>query len=309
MKKLISFLIVFLLVLTTAFADTVNDPNLQPVPDSSIQSSNWTQYIPAEGEGVSGASIMQDNSSDNTLTRKWVYEGGYTSVSETIPVASTVWVQSSQYVPPVTQQQEIVLNKYAVATFGAYFPGYGGTVTNQWILTSFNNYMITIADYDPSKSRMGWLYETYGIISVGYDLYGTYPYNSIVFPSGTPVYQNSLDQQIIIANYNIPTLLQIPGVIAPMTYESYNNLSLQNAVLVVGNNPIGSPGFVGSTLLIPVQVHTGQYQTVVVQPGYYEDTSHWETTVTYETKQDMVYSASPHWTEYESIIPQYQLKN
>lgn len=275
MKKLISFLIAFLLVLTTAFADTVNDPNLQPVPDSSIQSSNWTQYIPAEGEGVSGASIMQDNSSDNTLTRKWVYEGGYTSVSETIPVASTVWVQSSQYVPPVTQQVWV-----PPVTQQVWVP----PVTHQeeivdsgFVAVAWNGYWLDSGSfiYGPNGSEYSLFY--------GNGTYGTrltdiphtdYPRNefTIYGPTGSYPYHCVWDSAIVHTG-------------------QYKTV-------------IDQPGYWQTVVVQP-----GYYQTVVVQPGYYKDTSHWETTTTYQTKQDMVYTVSPHWTEYESIIPQYQLKN
>lgn len=306
MKKLISFLIAFLLIITTAFADTVNDPNLQPVPDSTTQSSNWAQYIPAEGEGVSGASILQDNSNDNTLTRKWVYEGGYTSVSETISVASTVWIQSSEYVPPVTQQvwvppvtqqvwvPPVYQEKYVVDHVNV------GFIVNRYAYWPNYSY-IYIGYFDSNEiwhSNYSWLVAPGGFnyMSTLNSFYNS-SYSSaqtfFITPDNWSFYCTGSD---IVLNGTV-------WFYSPRYATDYNT-AIETDVFYSLENVMVQPGYYKTVVVQP-----GYYQTVIVQPGYYKDTSHWETTTTYQTKQDMIYTVSPHWTEYESIIPQYQLKN
>jgi hypothetical protein len=264
-------MIVFLLLFpAAAFADA----NLPPVPDSSIQSLNWANYIPAKGNGISGAAILQDNPTNQSLTREWVHEGGYVQVTKQVAVPKTVWVQSQEWVPPVTHQewvppvthQKCIGWSYKFIDSGS--PWYGREI-NMYSQSATPNELLTHDDNSP------------------FDLFARI-YNIVVYQSGYPFLAGAINK--IIIQWHIDRTLYLTTYTVDPDQTIYINLY-------------------GTPIWETVVDQPGYWKTVVDQPGYWKDTSHWETTVTYQTVQDVQYTASPHWTEYEKIIPQYELKN
>ncbi|KHO63218.1 hypothetical protein THYS13_13390 [Thermoanaerobacter sp. YS13] len=306
--------IVFLFLFSiSAFADT---SNLTPVPDSNIQSSGWSNYVPAQGNGVSGAAIMQDNSTNQSLTRQWVYEGGYTAVTGQVPVAQVVWVQSQEWVPPVTHQEWV-----PPVTHQVWVP----PVTHQEEIL-LDKYVPFFQEYNYWYGRYYWYAYGFGGIGLGYytiyvtnDTYYQYPngfhfYNYcnsslIIFPNGVTLIQDAtyINGNLTgFAVYGMQDIFSVPNAIFHYSYGSMIDLIFVPVKIHTGqyNTVVDQPGYWETVVDQP-----GYWKTVVDQPGYWKDTSHWETTTTYQTVQDVQYTESPHWTDYEKIIPQYELKN
>ncbi|AAM25235.1 hypothetical protein M2349_000309 [Caldanaerobacter subterraneus subsp. tengcongensis MB4] len=266
-------MIVFLLLFpAAAFADA----NPPPVPDSSIQSPNWANYIPAKGSGISGAAILQDNPTNQSLTREWVHEGGYVPVTKQVAVPKTVWVQSQEWVPPKTHQEWV-----PPVTRQVWVPEKGHWETRQvW----HDGYWSTESVWVPGH----WEYETWWVPGMWYHPGGWYYTDT---PEGDP------------SAYYVPGHWQTTGYWIEGHWETqqvwHPGYYTTEQVWVVDQ-----PGHWETVVVQP-----GYWKTVVDQPGYWKDTSHWETTVTYETVQDVQYTDSPHWTDYEKIIQQYQLKD
>jgi len=337
--------IVFLFLFSiSAFADT---SNLTPVPDSNIQSSGWSNYVPAQGNGVSGAAIMQDNSTNPSLTRQWVYEGGYTSVSQEVPVAQVVWVQSQEWVPPVTHQEWVPPVTHQV---WVQPPGY-------YQLQSFK---IIIREYAFTwdTNKQSYVYSERGYITVGTidmnykwtQIANTYLPSFVNYPLPDPTtsqslisFLNEIPRTVSFlpsqTNNTVPDYIinseSLTGIQLPWTIVRDMSLLMYYGFYYVYINANGNTYYIGGFYwqpsdwcgcaefrLLPVYTwvqpsgywetvvdQPGYWKTVIDQPGYWKDTSHWETTVTYQTVQDVQYTESPHWTDYEKIIPQYQLKD
>mgnify|MGYP000618654401 CR=1 FL=1 len=341
MKRIAAIaVIVFLLLFhITAFADTSNDTNLIPVPDSSVQSSGWSNYIPAQGNGVSGAAIMQDNSTNPSLTRQWVYEGGYTSVSQEVPVAQVVWVQSQEWVPPVTHQEWVppVTHQVWVQPQGYY---------------QLQSFQIILREYafTWNVDKQSYVYDERGYITLGtidinykwtQTVSTTYPLPNPTTVQDLIALLNKIPRTVFslpsVGNNTIPSYIvnsfTLTGIKIPWQYFVQSRYGFYQVYISDGDNFHAS--FVGAFYwtindwcggaefrLLPVYTwvqpsgywetvvdQPGYWKTVIDQPGYWKDTSHWETTVTYETVKDVQYTKSPHWTDYEKIIPQYQLKD
>ncbi|MBT1278968.1 hypothetical protein VTU32_06610 [Thermoanaerobacter sp. CM-CNRG TB177] len=350
MKRIavIAMAVFLLLFPVSAFADA----NLPSVPDSTIQSSGWSNYMPAQGSGVSGAAIMQDNSTNTSLTRQWVHEGGYTSVSQQVPVAQAVWVQSQEWVPPVTHQEWVPPVTHQV---WVQPPG-------QYELQNFTLYHV-IEQYRRDYTTWGLQYVTGSSFELGtFDLNGNWhqtfnnprytnfpvpslnisissiinntpktvpstppdPYWYYKYGSAESYYENQYSSKVAISNWRTISIIWggfggdanvilLRGDYNGSDYLDYG-VSLgwywvgytvyQYYELRPNYEWIQPPGHWETVVDQP-----GYWKTVVDQPGYWKDTSHWETTVTYQTVQDVQYTDSPHWTEYEKIIPQYELKN
>lgn len=341
MKRIaaITVIIFLLLFYITAFADTLNNANLISVPDSNIQSSGWANYIPAQGSGVSGAAIMQDNSTDPSLTRQWIYGGGYTAVTGQVPVAHEVWVQSQEWVPPVTHQEWVppVTHQVWVQPQGYYQLQYFQVIIREYALKWDVNKQSYVDD------ERGYI--TVGTIDMSYkwtqnislplpdpttsqsliSLLNQIPRTVSSLPSQT---NNTLPNYVV--NSTTLTGIQLPWAIQgafslPMYYGFYYvYINANGRTYFIGAFPWTTQDWCGMAELRLLPVYTwvqpsgywetvvdqpGYWKTVVDQPGYWEDTSHWETTVTYQTVQDVQYTESPHWTDYEKIIPQYEVKN
>lgn len=182
MKKIAAAIAILLfLIPTTAFADA----NPPPVPDSTIQSSNWANYIPAKGSGISGAAILQDSSTNQSLTRQWVHEGGYVQVTKQVAVPKTVWVQSQEWVPPVTHQEWVPPVTHQV---WVQPPG-------QYELQNFTLYHV-IEQYGRDYTTWGLQYVTGNSFELGtFDLNGNWhqtfknpPYTTFSAPSSRDFY-------------------------------------------------------------------------------------------------------------------------
>jgi hypothetical protein len=338
----ITFLLLFSV---TAFANT---SNLTPVPDSNIQSSGWSNYIPAQGNGVSGAAIMQDNSTNQSLTRQWVYEGGYTTITGQVPVAQVVWVQSQEWVPPVTHQEWVppVTHQVWVQPPGSY---------------QLQNFQIIIREFafKWDINKQSYVYDERGYITLGtinMNYQWTQTSSTYLFPNfiNYPLPDPTSSQSLISflnqiprtvsylpsqTNNTIPSYLinstSLEGIYLPWSIQSSVSLPMYYGYYYIDIYANRSSYRAGAFYwtsqdwcgmaefrLLPVYSwvqpqgywqtvidQPGYWKTVVDQPGYWKDTSHWETTTTYQTVRDVQYTDSPHWTEYEKIIPQYELKN
>ncbi|SFE01379.1 hypothetical protein SAMN04324257_00194 [Thermoanaerobacter thermohydrosulfuricus] len=276
MKRIAAIAIAVFLFLfsVSAFADTSNNSNLIPVQDSNIQSSGWSNYIPAQGNGISGAAILQDSSTNQSLTRQWVHEGGYMQVTKQVAVPKTVWVQSQEWVPPVTHQewvppvthQKCIGWSYKFMDWGS--PWYGREI-NMYSQSATPNELLIRDDNSP------------------FDLFSRI-YDIVVYQYGYPFLAVAINKIIIAWRTD-----------RALCFTTYT----VNPDRAIDINLYGTP------IWETVVDQPGYWKTVVDQPGYWKDTSHWETTVTYQTVQDIQYTESPHWTDYKEIIPQYQLKD
>ncbi|MDI6604100.1 MAG: hypothetical protein QME35_03025 [Thermoanaerobacteraceae bacterium] len=335
MKKIISFVLMILMLFSSAYA------SVSPVPDSSPQSSNWLQYEKAEGKGVSGASIMKDNPQNEGLNSKWIHGEGDTSTSHTVNVPSVTWVQSSEQIT-VTDQP----GYYKTVTDQ---PGYYKTVTDQqgyWkTVTDQQGYWKTVTDgerfyFSRQACRWDW-------VPLGYDGYyfdepaGTNIEDAIwdfvntgralQFPSWYP-YPFNLNQAIV-HNLTFGYTKYIPeydcfgftGKYYPLSATRiYCYLDSKSYSYWVDREPdqvvnifygIHDPQPITHQEWVPPVTHqewvppvTHQEWVPPVTHVETKDTSHWITTYTTQTVQDYKYVKSPHWSPYEGYIPQYDLK-
>lgn len=271
MRKLIAAVALLFLIPAVVFAG----PALQPVPDSNIKSSNWVNYIPAQGNGLSGAAIMQDDST-GTLTRQWTNKGEYVPVTKQVAVSKTVWVQSQEWVPPVTHQEWV-----PPVTRQVWVPEKGHYETRQvWHEGYWEQQQVWVPGH--------WEYRTYWVPGMWYHPGGWY---YTYTPDGDP------------------SAYYVPGHWNTVGYWIEGHYEYQATVWHPGYYTTEQVWVVDQPAhWETVVVQPGYWKTVVDRPGYWKDTSHWETMVTYETVQDVQYTESPHWTDYKKIIPQYQLK-
>lgn len=322
MKKFWGILILFVLLLiqAPAYADT------------------WIQYFLAQGDYVSGAAIMKD---DGNLNSQWVYKGGYRSVTNNIQTFALKWVESSKWVPPVTEQQEIIMEgyvQYAInANFmyryadlniqqygwsGACFDGNINDTTKELVYELRKDLVNIVPDPDNPGLYMAVYKDTNVRVTTndlsysGTDIrkyMGTYKYTDIEY--SVPPFIDIISYGGYLPRGSGNTISYGPMYV--MAYPALNTPFAQNEGLAPvkyfdATIPKGSVilfknsgSSYASVAFIPVKIHTHQYQTVTVIPGHYEDTSHYETTIINGTETHLEYTESPHWSEPSAMIPVY----
>lgn len=261
---------------------------------------------------------------DGNLNRQWIYKGGYTSVTENTQMFDMEWVQSQEWVPPVyeTKQvwvqppgyyqwdlQGIDLNYYASAYVGGRELlesdriGFYDTSGNwHWSLNNndllkpppssvtniVQNIIANCSSYD-ANYPMGTVMDGYGgVYGTEYNVTDYFTrYWEVVITGGWIWPDWYLKQYGMPNSYNYYVYLNISGY--PRGYNWHGGFWLTARYDKVWHIPPGH----------------WETQQVLVQPGYWKDTSHYETVVKQGRETHLEYTESPHWSEPSAMIPVY----